>query len=139
MRAPGENPRPFLKMAVGAGITALSFFLLAAVSAWCGAHGTRASWLWIVAFFIVLAFGEVHILPVGLGLFGRLAPKHFGATAIALWYFANFFGNFGAGALGTRWSHLSPAQFFALAAAITGLSGCAMLLFDRPVRRLAFE
>jgi POT family proton-dependent oligopeptide transporter len=135
----GREPSSISKMAAGAGITALSFLLLAAVAAWHGAHGTRASWVWIVAFFVVLSFGEVHILPVGLGLFGRLAPKHFGATAIALWYFANFFGNLGAGALGTRWSHLSPAQFFVLAAAITGLSGSAMLLFDRSVRRLAFE
>jgi POT family proton-dependent oligopeptide transporter len=113
--------------------------MLAFIAAWCDAHATRASYLWVIAFFVVLSFGEVHILPVGLSLFGRLAPVGFGATAIALWYFANFFGNLAAGILGTRWSHLSAAQFFALAAAIVGLSGGLLLLFNRSVRKAASE
>lgn len=135
----GREPSSIAKMAVGAGITALAFLMLAGVAAWSDAHATRASYLWVIAFFVVLSFGEVHILPVGLSLFGRLAPLGFGATAIALWYFANFFGNLAAGILGTRWSHLSAAQFFALAAAIVGLSGLLLLAFNRRVRQAAAE
>jgi POT family proton-dependent oligopeptide transporter len=135
----GREPSSIAKMAVGAGITALAFLMLACVAAWSDAHAARASYLWVIAFFVVLSFGEVHILPVGLSLFGRLAPIGFGATAIALWYFANFFGNLAAGILGTRWSHLSAAQFFALAAAIVGFSGLLLLAFNRRVRRAAAE
>lgn len=133
----GREPSSVARMAAGAGITALAFLMLAAIAAWSDAHATPVSFLWVIAFFVVLAFGEVHILPVGLSLFGRLAPAGFAATAIALWYFANFFGNLGAGILGTRWSVLSAAQFFALAAGIVGLSACLLLLFERPVRRAA--
>lgn len=135
----GREPSSIAKMATGAGITALSFCMLAAVTAWCGAHGTQVGYVWVIAFFVVLSFGEVHILPVGLGLFGRLAPAGYAATAIAMWYFANFFGNLAAGALGTRWSHLSSPQFFALAAAIAGLAAALLLPFNRIVRRTTLE
>lgn len=131
----GREPSSITRMAAGAGITAIAFLMLAGVASWSADHATSVSFLWVIAFFVVLAFGEVHILPVGLSLFGRLAPAGFAATAIALWYFANFFGNLAAGVLGTRWSALSPAQFFALAAAIVGLCACVLLLFERPVRR----
>lgn len=133
----GCEPSSIARMAAGAGITALAFLMLAGVAAWSDAHATPASFLWVIAFFVVLSFGEVHILPVGLSLFGRLAPGGFAATAIALWYFANFFGNLAAGVLGTRWSVLSAAQFFALAAAIVGFCACVLLPFERAVRRAA--
>ena len=135
----GREPTSISKMAVGAAITALSFLMLAVLTAWCDAHGTRPSWSWVAAFFVVLSFGEVHILPVGLSLFGQLAPKGFGATAIAIWYFANFFGNLSAGLLGTRWSHLSHAHFFAVAAGIAALSGALLLIFKRPVQRTSVQ
>ena len=53
--------------------------------------------------------GELYILPIGLGLFGRLAPAGFNATTIALWFLAAFFGNLLAGAFGTLWSHAVAA------------------------------
>ena len=58
--------------------------------------------------------GELHILPVGLGMFGKLAPKGFEASAIALWFSAGVIGNLLAGAVGTLWSGVSHAQFFTL-------------------------
>ena len=45
-------------------------------------------WVWLVAFFVVMTAGELYILPIGLGLFGRLAPNGFTATTIALWFLA---------------------------------------------------
>ena len=83
--------------------------------------------------------GELYILPVGLGLFGRLAPKGMQATMIAAWFFACFAGNLFAGALGTLWSHISHAQFFLLMAVPTGLTSAVLVLLDRPVRRLEAE
>ena len=104
------------KMAFGAAIVGVSYLVLGLVAAWCDAHGTRASWLWLVGWFVLMTTGELYILPVGLGLFGRMAPDGFRATSIATWFFAGFFGNLLAGALGTLWSQLAHAWFFALIA-----------------------
>jgi POT family proton-dependent oligopeptide transporter len=121
------------KMAFGALIVGCSFLMLAAVEAWCEAHGTRASWLWLFAFFVLLTTGELYILPMGLGLFGRMAPEGFRATSIATWFFAGFFGNLLAGALGTLWSQLSHAWFFTLIAAVAGLSALLLYMLGRRI------
>ena len=113
------------KMAFGAAVVGLSYVLLAAVAAWAETHGTRAHWAWLTAWFVMMTLGELYILPVGLGLFGRMAPEGFRATCIAIWFFAGFFGNLLAGALGTLWSPLSHGWFFML---IGGVAGVAALL-----------
>jgi POT family proton-dependent oligopeptide transporter len=115
------------KMAFGAAVVGLSYVLLAGVAAWSEAHGVRAHWLWLVGWFVLMTLGELYILPVGLGLFGHLAPQGFGATCIALWFFAGFFGNLLAGALGMLWSRLPHGGFFLLIGVIAGCA--AALLF----------
>ena len=40
-------------------------------------------------FFAVLTFGELYILPVGLGMFAQLALPGLGATTIAAWFLAS--------------------------------------------------
>ena len=120
-----REPSSVAKMATGALIVAISYALVAVVCAAADAHHARASWIWPTAFFVVMTIGELFILPVGLGLFGRLAPKGLEATAIATWFFAGFAGNLLAGWLGLFWSRLSQPAFFAL---ITLTSAVAALL-----------
>lgn len=120
------------KMAFGAAVVGLSYVLLAAVAAWAETHGTRAHWAWLTGWFVLMTLGELYILPVGLGLFGRMAPEGFRATCIAIWFFAGFFGNLLAGALGTLWTPLSHGWFFALIGGVAGLA--ALLLYGVGVR-----
>jgi POT family proton-dependent oligopeptide transporter len=133
----GREPSAIGKMSRGAAITGLSYLMLAAVAAWVAKTGASPSWLWVVAFFVVYTAGELYILPIGLGLFGQLAPLGFNATTIAVWFLAAFAGNFLAGVLGAAWSHLSAAQFFVLTAAVAATSSLLLLVFDRSVRRLS--
>jgi POT family proton-dependent oligopeptide transporter len=105
----------------------LSGFQVTQISLWSSRTGVQASWIWLVVWFFVYTVGELFILPVGLGLFGRMAPAGFAATAIAAWFFASFVGNFAAGALGTLWGAISPAAFFALTGGVAGLSGVLLL------------
>ena len=87
---------------------------LAIVSFSAGAG--RASWLWLVLFFVIFTLGELHILPTGLGLFARLAPEGLGATTLAAWYLTIFSGSLMAGAVGALWSQLSHVTFFGVLA-----------------------
>ena len=123
---------PWLKkMAFGAAVVAASYLLLAGIAAWSDAHGTRASWVWLVGWFVMMTLGELYILPIGLGLFGRMAPEGFRATSIATWFFAGFFGNLLAGALGTLWSGLSHGCFFALIGAVAGLAATLLYILGQ--------
>lgn len=116
------------KMAFGAAVVGLSYALLAAVAAWSEAHGTRAHWAWLTGWFVLMTLGELYILPVGLGLFGRMAPDGFRATSIAIWFFAGFFGNLLAGALGTLWSPLPHGWFFLLIGVVAALAATLLLV-----------
>jgi len=132
--AAGRSDTAMPRMALGAFIVALAYLLLAAVSAASPAGG--ASWLWLVVFFIVFTLGELHILPTGLGLFARLAPKGLGATTLAAWFLAVFSGSLAAGALGALWTHMSHSIFFGLLAVVAIVSGVFLLALDRPARRI---
>ena len=78
-------------------------------------------------------------LPIGLGLFARLAPPALAATTIALWYLTSFAGNLLAGVLGTLWSDLTPPQFFALIAGVSAVAAGLLFVLERPARRLERE
>ena len=114
------------RMALGAAFVALSYLLIAGVAAANGGH--TANWAWLALFFGIFTFGELFILPTGLGLFARLAPEHLGATTVAAWFLVIFSGSLSAGLVGTLWSATTHDRFFLLLAAIAGLS--ALLLFS---------
>ncbi|MDQ0462666.1 POT family proton-dependent oligopeptide transporter [Caulobacter ginsengisoli] len=130
----GREPSPLVKMAMGAGGVASAYGLLAVVCALAG--GGPVHWGWLAAFFVLLTAGELYILPIGLGLFARLAPASLAATTVAAWYLAAFAGNLLAGALGSFWSHTAPAVFFALMAAVATTAGLLLLLLNGPARRV---
>lgn len=116
------------KMAIGTTIVGLSFVLLSVLTATISG---LVAWPWAMLFITLMTIGELWILPVGLGLFGRMAPRGFQATVIALWYSAGFLGNIIAAWVGTWWTGLSHSNFFLSAAGIT-LAATAMLLILVP-------
>ena len=130
----GSDTPPALRMAIGALIVAVAYVLLAVVA---GVHGdARVGWPWLVAFFVILTFGELYILPTGLGLFAKLAPPRLGATTVASWFLAVFSGSLLAGLVGTLWSTMSHAGFFLLLAALAVLAAALLWRLDRPIRTL---
>lgn len=121
------------KMACGALGVAGCYLLLAVVDA--GADG-QAAWGWLALFFCLLTAAELFILPVGLGLFARLAPAGHGATTVAAWFFAAFGGNLLAGVLGTFWSLVPHPLFFCAVAGVAAVAGGILWLLDAPARRM---
>jgi proton-dependent oligopeptide transporter, POT family len=112
------------RMAFGSLVVGSAYLLLAGVAAASG--GALAGWVWLALFFLVLTFGELFILPTGLGLFARLAPAHLGATTVASWFLVIFSGSLTAGLVGTLWSSFQPSSYFLLLAAIAAVA--ALLL-----------
>jgi POT family proton-dependent oligopeptide transporter len=130
----GKPQSSMRKMAMGALIVGAAYLLLAIVAFESGPG--RASWLWLVVFFVTFTLGELYILPTGLGLFARLAPVRFGATTVAAWFLAIFSGSLTAGAVGTLWGGISHARFFVLLAGIAALAAAMLLALDRLTQRI---
>ncbi|CAN5564120.1 peptide MFS transporter [soil metagenome] len=131
----GREPSSVRKMGVGAAGIAAAYLLLAAATWITSLHGAQTSWLWLSLFLAVLTAAELWVLPIGVGLFAKLAPAHMSATIIAAWFLATFAGNLLAGVLGTLWSSLAPATFFVAMAGVAGIAAMALALLNGPVSR----
>ena len=132
--AKGHDQTPARRMAFGALLVAAAYLMLAG-AAWLSGSAP-APWAWLFAFFVLFTFGELFILPTGLGLFARLAPPGMGATTVAAWFLAIFSGSLAAGFVGTLWSDMSHAAFFALLAGLAGVSALLLRSLDPFVRRV---
>jgi POT family proton-dependent oligopeptide transporter len=130
--AAGFTPLPTQRMATGALIVGSSYLLLAGL-AWT-AGNSAVHWQWFVLFWLVLTFGELFILPTGLGLFARLAPPRVGVTTVGSWFLATFAGNLASGLVGSLWSHMSHPVFFVLVAGICLFAAIGLRLMDARAR-----
>lgn len=130
----GRETSPATRMAIGALVVAVAYVLLAAVTALAG--DARVGWAWLVAFFVILTFGELYILPTGLGLFAKLAPPRLGATTVASWFLAIFSGSLLAGVVGMLWSKVGHPAFFLLLAGLAVVAAALLWRLDRPIRAL---
>ncbi|HLA72663.1 MAG TPA: peptide MFS transporter [Steroidobacteraceae bacterium] len=133
--AAGFTQLPTQRMATGALIVSASYLLLAALS--LHADNVDVRWPWFALFFFVLTVGELFILPTGLGLFARLAPRRLGATTVASWFLASFAGSLAAGLVGSLWTQMSHPGFFALLAAICAFAAIGLRLMDSRARLVA--
>ena len=131
--AAGIDQAPLRRMACGAAIVALAYLLLAGVG--FTTDGAAAGWIWLVLFFLVLTIGELFILPTGLGLFARLAPRHLGSTTVAAWFLVTFAGSLSAGLVGSLWSRFAPGAFFALLALLSAVAAGLLWRLHAPMQR----
>jgi POT family proton-dependent oligopeptide transporter len=136
---PGQPSAPLRRMAIGAFTVAGAYILLALVTHESAVTGTPAHWVWVVAFFLIYTTGELFILPTGLALFGRIAPRTLAATVMAFWFSGSFAGNLFAGGFGTLWNRLHEVAFFSLTAVVAAAAGAMLLAMERPAHALLRE
>jgi POT family proton-dependent oligopeptide transporter len=130
----GSEPSTLTKMALGCfGVTLAN--LIMAVAAW-HAGGTKANWLWLTGYFVVLTVGELYISPIGLSLVSKVAPVRMLSMMMGVWLATSFTGGFLAGWLGSFWSAMDKMQFFLMIAAIAAVAGIAIAAFNRPLRTI---
>ena len=92
----------------------------------------------LIAYFIVVTIGELHLAPVGLALVSRLAPARVLSLMMGLWFAATFPGDVLGGWLGGFWSSMEKAHFFMMIGAIAAVGGAAMAALG-PALRAVFE
>jgi len=124
----GRQPEPIMKMASGALMLCVGYLVLAGFAASAARHGGQVSALPVVLFIALYTIGELHVLPIGLGLFSRLAPPSMAATLLGIWYLTSFVGNLAAGQIGRLWSQLSQVQFFLMLSALAAAAATILLI-----------
>ncbi len=130
----GSEPSTLTKMALGCfGVTLANLIMVAAA---LHAGDGKASWLWLLGYFVVITVGELYISPIGLSLVSKVAPTRMVSMMMGVWLATSFTGNFIAGWLGSSWSRMDKPHFFLMIAAIAALAGLAIAAFNRPLRAI---
>jgi proton-dependent oligopeptide transporter, POT family len=88
-----REPDEITKIVIGVAISALAPLTLAAASATVAVTGHPVTLGWAVAFHLLNDLGFANVLPVGMALYSRAAPKGLGGTMIAVYYVHLFFAN----------------------------------------------
>jgi POT family proton-dependent oligopeptide transporter len=129
----GNEPSTAVKMALGCAGSVVAYLIMAA-AAWQTGPGGQASWLWLLAYFVVITIGELYLSPIGLSLVTKVAPASILSLMMGLWLATSFVGNFIAGWLGGFWSSMGKADFFLMMAAIAAAAAAAIWAISRPLR-----
>jgi POT family proton-dependent oligopeptide transporter len=133
----GTEPSTVTKMALGCfGVTLANIIM--ALAAWKAGSG-QASWLWLLAYFVVITLGELYLSPIGLSLVSKLAPAGILSMMMGLWLASSFTGNFIAGWLGSFWTGMDKASFFLMIAAVAAAAGAAIWGLNRPLKPILRE
>jgi len=127
--ARGREPSTITKMTYGCFGLSAAYLIMAFAAFHAG--GGKASWLWLLGFFIVLTLAELYLSPVGLSFVTRLAPARLLSMLMGVWLAASFTGGLLAGWLGSFWSAMHKPDFFLMIAAIGALAGLMILACRR--------
>jgi POT family proton-dependent oligopeptide transporter len=132
-RHQGSNePSTTMKLAIGCLLTALAYLVMV-VAAWSAGAG-KASWVWLLAYFVVITIGELYLSPTSLSLVTKIAPTSLLSMMMGVWLATSFVGNFLAGYLGSFWSSMEKVEFFLMLAGISGAAGAVIVLLSFPLR-----
>jgi len=129
----GAEPSTLRKLSIGCLGLAASYLILAFAAA--GTEQGRASWLWLLVYFIAITLSELHFSPITLSFVSRIAPAGSRAMLMGFWFTSMFVGNLLAGWIGGYWSKLTSAQFFLWVSTLGFLAAAIVEAARRPLRK----
>ncbi len=123
------EPNEITKMMVGTLISATAPVILALASLHEATSGQKVGLGWGLAFHIVNNVGVANILPIGLSLFSRAAPRAVAGLMIGIFYLHLFAANMAVGWLGSLLQTMPAALFWLLHAGLMAFGAIMMLVF----------
>ncbi|WP_264520454.1 peptide MFS transporter [Flavobacterium sp. N1994] len=100
LRSKDREPISPVKQAVGLGLIALSYFIIAHNVKDLGNNGLLAI-KWLILLYLIQTCAELCLSPIGLSLVGKLSPKRFSSLLYGVFFLSNASGYALAGTLGS--------------------------------------
>ena len=122
-----REPDELTKMAFGSILAAGGPALLIIASGLIESTHEKVSLVWTLGYTIVNDLGFANILPVGLALYSRVAPKRLEGLVIGMYYLHLFLANTFVGWLAGFLEIMPSAQFWGLHAALVAGAGVLLL------------
>jgi POT family proton-dependent oligopeptide transporter len=122
-----KEPDELMKMAIGSVIAAGGPALMAIAGNIVDTTHGRVGVVWTLAYTVVNDIGFANILPIGLALYSRVAPKQIVGLVIGVYYLHLFLGNSFVGWLAGFMDSMPNRDFWALHAALVAVAGVVLL------------
>ena len=132
----GKEASSILKMAVGIIIMGWGFLFMTAASIQFQTDGTSAMY-WLVLAYLFHTVGELCASPVALSYVTKLAPLKYASLMMGAYFAATGMGNYIAGWVGEWSQSAGELEIFAGIAIFCTIFGLLVLLFLKPLKRLA--
>src|SRR5262249_10294219 len=107
-----KEPDEITKIVIGVSIIALGPLVLTCCAVVAKSTGHVVPLYWSPGFNLLNDIGFANVLPVGLALYSRAAPKGLGGMMIAVYYVHLFMGNLLTGYLGGLLGTMSDTTFW---------------------------
>ena len=130
--ARGREPDDLGKIAIGAWIAAVANLILVAGCLF----STRVPVLVPILYDVLLGIAFLYYWPTLLAAVSRTAPPSVRSTMMGAVFLSTFIGDFAVGWLGEFYESMTPAEFWAMHAAIAAIGGILAWVLKRPVRAL---
>jgi POT family proton-dependent oligopeptide transporter len=132
----GKEASSILKMAIGIIIMGWGFLFMSAASMQYQDQGSSAMY-WLILAYLFHTIGELCASPVALSYVTKLAPLKYASLMMGAYFAATGMGNYVAGWVG-EWSQTAgELQIFTGIAIFCTIFGILVLLFLKPLKRLA--
>ena len=92
-----REPSSPAKFTLGLFFLCLSFVLILPAAKYFQMNNERVSPMWLVGLYLLQAFGELCLSPVGLSMVTKLSPARIVGFMMGVWFFATAMGNYVAG------------------------------------------
>lgn len=123
-----REPDEITKIALGTVLGAMAPLTLAFASLLIAQTGQRVSLGWAVLFQLVNDLGFANVVPIGLALFSRAAPKGLAGMMIGVYYIQLFLGNMLVGRLGGLLDQMPGTSFWLLHSGLMTVSAAILLM-----------
>ena len=124
-----REPDEITKIVIGTAISALAPLALAAISIYVDSHhGQKVPLIWALSFHMINDLGFANVLPVGLALYSRAAPKGLGGVMIAIYYLHLLLGEYATGWIGAHYEKLPAPTFWMWHVYAMGTSAVVLLM-----------
>ena len=122
-----REPDELTKMGLGTLLAAGGPALLVIAATLIATTHEKVSLVWTLGYTIVNDLGFANVLPVGLALYSRAAPKRLEGLVIGVYYLHLFIGNTFVGWLAGFLETMPGREFWALHAALVACAGVLLL------------
>ena len=122
-----REPDELMKMALGSLLAAGAPALLIIAAGIIETSHEKISFVWTLGYTIVNDFGFANILPVGLALYSRAAPRSLEGLVIGIYYLHLFIGNTFVGWLAGFLETMPGRDFWGLHALLVAAAGVLLL------------